>query len=273
MDKNPLSLKKTFATLGEVEYKIASTPQELEGALSLVYHEYTKRHLIRKENYKHGLRISPQHILPETTVFIGLKKNEVIITLSTFRDSPLGIPMDTGYHEEVQRLRDQGRKFAEPGYLAIKGGMFGGKKSLLKTVEKIHFICTIFQMAIQYGLYHTDVDDACLVTNPNPKQKFFKYFPLETMGEEKSYGFDQLDVDPLPAIAKRLDFRAIRQSRFHIRNIILKLAMGPRMPASLFRQRLKMTKEDVLYFLEKKSDILKNLRPAEADYIRSCYNI
>ena len=76
------SLTKRFATLGVVEYKIATTPQEMEEALSLVYREYAKRGLILPARYKAPIRVGVHHLLPEETrVFIGVKEGEVVIPL------------------------------------------------------------------------------------------------------------------------------------------------------------------------------------------------
>jgi hypothetical protein len=273
------SLKKTFPTLGEVEYKIATSPQEMEGALTLVFKEYAKRGLIIRNNYKNEIRISPHHILPVTRIFVGLKNDEVIITMSTFLDSPLNLPLDSGYHDEFQTLRDQGRKIGEVGYFAVKSGLFRGKKPAKVNFEKLNFILTLFRMGFQYGLYHTGIDDACFVTNPDPKQKFFKYFPIEKFGEVKHYGFDEMHLKPKPAIAKRMDLRELRSAMrnpfmlLKLRNAIFRIFIGRKMPDHLFKPSMHLTKKDLDYFFVEKSDVLKNLTPEELQYVLSCYHL
>jgi len=273
------TLKKTFHTLGEVGYKIATTPQEMEGALTLVFKEYAKRGLIVRKNYKHEIRISPHHILPETRIFVGLKADEVIITMSTFLDSPLNLPLDSGYHDEFQTLRNQGRKIGEVGYFAVKSGLFRGKKRAKVNFEKLNFILTLFRMGLQYGLYHTGTDDACFVTNPDPKRKFFKYFPIEKFGEVKHYGFDEMHFKPKPAIAKRMDLRELRAAirnpfmLLKLRNAIFRIFIGRKMPDYLFKPSMHLTKKDLDYFFVEKSDVLKNLTPEELQYVLSCYSL
>lgn len=270
-------LHKTFPTLGDVEFKIATTPREMEGALTLVFREYAKRRLILREKYKNEIRLARQHLLPDTRIFVSLKDGEVIATLSVFLDSPLGLPLDSGYHDEFQTLRDQGRKIGEAGYFAVKGGMFRGKTAAEVSMEKLSFIVTLFRMAIQYGLFHAGADDACFVTNPDPKRLFFKYFPIEKFGEVKHFGFDEMHVKPKPAIAKRMNLRELRASMrnplklLKLHNIIFRLFIGRRLPDALFQPRLQLTTNDLRHFFVDKSDVLKNLSPEERHYVLSLY--
>jgi len=46
------SIKKNFSNIGKVEYKMATSRVELEGAASLIYREYLLRGFILPENYK-----------------------------------------------------------------------------------------------------------------------------------------------------------------------------------------------------------------------------
>lgn len=270
-------LKKTFPTLGDVEFKIATTAREMEGALTLVFREYAKRRLILREKYKNEIRVGRHHLLPETRVFVSLLNGEVIATLSVFLDSPLGLPLDGGYHDEFQTLRDRGRRIGEAGYFAVKGGLFRGKTAAEVSMEKLSFICTLFRMAIQYGLFHAGADDACFVTNPDPKRLFFKYFPIEKIGEVKHFGFDEMHEKPKPAIGKRMDLRELRASMrnplklLKLHNAIFRLFIGRRLPDALFMPQLRLTPEEIRYFFVKKSDVLKNLSPDERKYVLSLY--
>jgi hypothetical protein len=282
MAKNtPSIFIKHFPTLGDVAYKIATTPQEMEAALSLVYQQYIRKNLINPKDYKSPIRIGCNHILrDETRIFIGVKNGEVIITLSTFQDSPLGLPMDCGYGDEAQSLRQQGRKISEAGYFAVKNGLYNKKELTRRTRwEKLIFMFTIFRMAIQYGQYHADVDDACIVTNPDPKSKEFKHFPLDILGDIKHYGFDEMHINPKPAIAKRINFRILRPAMNNplalcqLKNLMFRIALGKKIPDAVFQQKLELTPKDLHYFFVEKSDILKNLKPQELEYVLSSYHL
>ena len=276
----PSILEKNFSTLGKIEYKIASTPKEMEDALSLVYREYVKHRLIDPNEYKSPIRIGINHILPEkSTIFIGRKDQEVIITFSTFHDSPLGLPIEAGYQKETQFLRDQGRKIGEGGCLAVESSLFKNKRTSRAYIEKIHFIFTILRMAIHHNLYYTDIDDAVMVTNPHPKRKMLKHFPIEPIGEIKNYGFDEVDVNPKAAIAERFDFRMLRKAMknplelFNYKKALFFLTFGGDIPKTVFNQKLHLTVKDLHYFFVQKSNILLSLKPHELNYVLSSYGL
>ncbi len=268
------SLTKRFATLGVVEYKIATTPQEMEEALSLVYREYAKRGLILPARYKAPIRVGVHHILPEETrVFIGVKAGEVVITLSVFIYSPLGLPMDGGYGPEADALRAGGRKIGEVGYFAVKGGLFKRKRLLGFDPEKLSFIFTMFRLALQWGLYFTDLDDGCLVTNPDPKRMSFKYFPLDVIGGVKHFGFDETHVKPKPAVAKRIDLKALRAalkkplSWLNFKIALFRCALDKAIPREVLEPKLRLSPRDLHRFFVEKSDVLKSLQGEKLEYV------
>lgn len=67
------TVKKNFSGIGEIEYKVASSREELEQSFSLLYKEYLARGFILPKYYKSGLRITPHHLAPGATTFIALK--------------------------------------------------------------------------------------------------------------------------------------------------------------------------------------------------------
>jgi hypothetical protein len=246
----------------------------MEDALSLVYREYAKRGLILRAHYKAPIRVGVQHLLPEETrVFIGVKEGEVVITLSAFQDTPLGLPMDGGYGPEVDALRAGGRKIGEVGYFAVKGGLFKRKKFLGFDSEKLSFIFTMFRLALQWGLYFTDMDDACLVTNPDPKRMSFKYFPLDVIGGVKHYGFDEMHVKPKPAIAKRINLKALRAalkkplSWLNFKTGLFRCALGKAIPREVLEPKLCLSHRDLHRFFVEKSDVMKSLQGDKLDYV------
>ncbi len=106
-----------------------------------------------------------------------------------------------------------------------------------------------------------------------------KHFPVQKLGEVKNFGFDEMHVNPKPAIAKRLDFREIRQAKKNpflfckLSNIIFAVFLGGRMPDSIFKHRLHLSKKDCYYFFVKKSDVLMNLTPEALNHVLSTYNL
>ena len=65
-----------------------------------------------------GIRLSIHYALPTTRTFVAVLGSDVIATISLFCDSPLGLPMDDLYEQELRALRRQGRCIGEVGMLA-----------------------------------------------------------------------------------------------------------------------------------------------------------
>lgn len=272
------SIKKNFSGIGEIEYKVASSRKELEGAFALIYKEYLLRSFILPRYYKSGLRIIPQNILPGTTVFVALKKKEVVATSTIIPDSVFGLPLDMGYKEEADGLRKSRRKICEGACLAIKTELFGRGYFSMFNFRKLDFIFTLFKLMFQYALFYSRFDDLCIVTNP--RYMIFKFLPFEVIGDVKYYGYDRIAINKKIAVFKRLDLRKMRKyitqpyKIFGKRLVLYKIFLGNRIPQDIFKQRVKFSRRDLDYFFKEKSDILRNLKnAAQLEYIRHCYNI
>ena len=65
------------------------------------------------------MRITPQHVLPEATVFVVYEKEQCVGTITVTFDSPAGLPLEHDYPEAIEAMRDQGAKLVEFGSLAV----------------------------------------------------------------------------------------------------------------------------------------------------------
>jgi hypothetical protein len=66
------------------------------------------------------MRITPQHVLPEATVFIARdEKGRLVGTMTVTLDSDAALPLDNDYPEALAELRAPGRRLAEYGSLAV----------------------------------------------------------------------------------------------------------------------------------------------------------
>src|SRR5207249_7362589 len=94
-----------------ITIKIASTRAEREAAFRLVYQRYLASGLCAAN--PHGMRVTPYHLLPTTTVFVAIYRGEVILAVSLIGDGGEGVPMESIFPEEIQNLRNQGVRFGE----------------------------------------------------------------------------------------------------------------------------------------------------------------
>jgi hypothetical protein len=276
------SIKKNFPDIGELEYKIASTKVEVEGAMALVYKEYLKRGYISSDYYKNKLRVTLHHILPTTTIFVVLKDNEVIATTVLIPDSPLGLPMDMGFKKVANQLRVNDRRICESGHLAIKSDIFGSGCFSMFNLSKLNFIFTLFKLVFQYVAFYEKFDDICIVTNP--KYMIFKFLPFEVFGETKYYGYDVMNIKKKAAVPKKFDLRNMRNlvknrkanplASLPYKSIIFKMMVGKsKIPFELMARKYQFTVTDLKEYFVLKSNVLKKSNKSHHSYICNCYNL
>ncbi|MCX5666690.1 MAG: hypothetical protein NTY34_00020 [Candidatus Omnitrophica bacterium] len=270
-------IKKTFPEIGEIEYKIVSSRDELEQSMALVYREYLMRGFILPKYYKSGLRITTHHITPGTAAFIALKDKKVVATIILMPDSPLGLPLDMGYKNEADKLRKDRRKICEVGYLSIDSGLFGRGLFSMFNFKKLDFMFTLFKMVFQYAIFHEKFDNMCIVTNP--KYMIFKFLPFKAISDVKYYGYDRIVVKKKAAVFKSMDLDHMRKNLEDphkiagLRLSVYKIFLGSRIPQDAFKEKYLFSPEDLRYFFVEKSDILKGLKGVEKEHIMAHYKL
>jgi len=268
---NQPSFRKDFPEFGTVEYRIASSRKDFEGAFKLIYREYLLRGFILKEHYKSNMRITPYNLVPGATVFVALINNEVVATNAIVPDTAFGLPLDMGYSEEADSLRKQHRKISEGGYLAIKHELFGRGFFSMFNFKKLDFMFTLFKFMFQYALFTETFDDICIVTNP--QYMIFKFLPFEIIGPVKYYGYDKVAVKKKAAIFKRVDLAKVRENLgkphliFNKRAVLYKIFLEKRLPQEVLTKKYNFSREDIMYFFAEKSDVLQSLNKEQRKYL------
>ena len=110
-------------------FKIADRRAEWEQAFRLLHDVSVQAGYYQPK--ASGMRVAPCHAVPSTAVFVALKGDEVVGTMTLVEDSPLGVPMETIFAEEVNRYRVQKRNVAEVSALAK------GEPLLERAVEQV----------------------------------------------------------------------------------------------------------------------------------------
>lgn len=245
-------------------YRVARSRQELEGAFSLVYKEYLARGYIPK-GYKSRLRVSLYNALLSTTTFIAKQKNKVVAGVTLIPDSPLGVPMDKIYKEELDTLRKQGCRISEVSQLSIDSSLFGRSFFSMFNFNKLIFIFRLFKVVLDYALEVDKLTDLCIAVNP--KQQFlYKFIYFEQFGALKYYG----SVNRAPAIALRLRLRGLDE-KARSRMGLYKIFFGKKTDPQLLEGKFKLRPKDLEYFFLKKSDVFKKASAQQLAHIRSYY--
>lgn len=97
--------------------RVARTTRDYEGAFRLVHAAYVFMGI--ETLSMDGMRVVPQHLLPESTVFVAYEGEALIATMTVIEDSPAGLPLAKEYGEPIARLRGQGAKLVEFASLAV----------------------------------------------------------------------------------------------------------------------------------------------------------
>ncbi|MDZ7700091.1 MAG: hypothetical protein U5R49_25250 [Deltaproteobacteria bacterium] len=180
-------------------FKIADRIEELAGACRLVYDAYVRKGYM--DPAPSGMRVTEFTLSPHTTTFIGRQNGDIISTISLYGDSKAGLAMDAIYRNELDALREQGRKIAEVGSLAASPDNWNGKPD-----ATFH----MFKIMLNYAMGHLNLDDLVIAVNPRQKNFYVWALLFDEIGELKSYDY----VKSNPAVAMRMPLEHC-QARHH----------------------------------------------------------
>ena len=258
-------IKITMAAV-ETIYRVARTRDELEQAFALVYKEYKQRGYIPSK-YKSRLRLSFYNALPATTTFVAKQGRQVVASATLIPDSPLGIPMDKLYREELNAIRKTGtRRIAEVSQLAINTHVFGRSLFSMFNLDKLLFIFRLFRVMYHYAVLQAGITDLCIAVNPK-QQYLYKFLYLEQIGGVKEYG----TVNRAPAIALQVNLqRATRQGKCQ-RPSLYQIFCGGTTPLEHLRHPVRLSVEDLAYLFVRRSDIFAQATPEQLAYLQQCY--
>ena len=251
--------------LGNIDYRVARTKNELECAYALVYKEYLKRNYTTHN--KAGLRLSIHNAHPDTVTFIGVIEDQVLATATLITDSPLGLPMDKIYGNELAQLRKTNDKICEISMLASDTELFKGGTSLMLNAKKLFFIFYLFKIIFDYAKDYLRLDCICITINPRHKLTY-DFLLFKDIGNLKIYEH----ANDAPAIAKYLDLNTVEaECKRTEREGLYKMFFIKKTAPQNLSKKFAFSPQDLKYFFVEKTDILKKATPDEIEYLKSCY--
>ena len=258
--------KEMQTFLDGFEYRVARSRAELERSFELVYQEYIRQGYI--DGHPSGMRFFLHNILPETTTFVAMLEDDVVATATIILDSPLGLPMDDLYKEEVDELRAEGKKVCEISMLAHSYDLFGEEVSVMLSAKKMFLVFYLFKHLFNYVKDIIKLDYICIAVNPK-HATMYNYLYFEDMGELKDYD----KVNGAPAMGKCLDVHSVEQkSKDGTSSNIFKMFFTEKSQPEIFLNKFKFNMEDILYFFNLQTDILKGFSEEKLRYIQECYS-
>lgn len=103
--------------LSRYQVRVARTPREYEEAFRLVHAVYVYQGY---ESVRAApVRMTPHHLLPESTVLVAYEGEQLVGTMTVTADSAAGLPIDKEFPNEVAGLRGPTTRLVEFGALAV----------------------------------------------------------------------------------------------------------------------------------------------------------
>ncbi|MDR4504522.1 MAG: hypothetical protein MRK01_06985 [Candidatus Scalindua sp.] len=253
--------------LDKIDFRVARTKEELEGAAALVHREYAKKGYIKNPNSRLRLAIHNAH--PQTTTFVATAGKDVIATTTVILDSPVGLPMDEIYHQELNQLRVGGKKICEISMLACDTELFKNSVSMMLNSKKLFLVFFLFKHILDYTKEFLKLDFICITIHPKHKITY-DFLLFKDMGELKMYD----EVNNAPAIAKYINLNTLeKEFKKHDRRDRYSMFIQRKTDPEKFLNKYQYSYQDLKYFFVEKTDIFKNAPSSQIAYLKKCYPV
>ena len=181
----------------DLDVRIATKRRDLVHALELVYSSYLAKGYVRPSADR--MVYQPVFGLPTSRTMVAAWPGEDIAgTLSIVGDNPIGFQLETTYRDEVQLLRDEGRKLAEITCLAIESS--GG-------FRPTEIFVALTRFAIHYALWR-GYDDLLIAVHPRHYRFYWRVFRASPLGPPRAHEA----VEGHPSLCCRIHLDSLRRN-------------------------------------------------------------
>jgi hypothetical protein len=158
-----------------LNYSVARTVDDALEAWHLVYKAYRAEDLIDVNPYE--IHTTPQAVGPRTAIITACLGPLPVATISGYADGPMGLPLDSVYHTELEALRYSGRKLIEVGLFADR------REHLNRAAEGLfEFMRYAYFFGIAAGM-----DDIVIGVHPRHAPFYIRLLAFEKIGPIKTY--------------------------------------------------------------------------------------
>lgn len=248
---------------GKIKFKIAETAFEKEAAYRLVHKEYLKRGITNAN--AHEMYIRFHALVPSATTFIGVINGEVVMTMSSVVDSPIGLPMDKRFGEILEPIREQGRKLVEFGMLALDYDLFGKGAYALKHYKKMSTLFSLYRFVVRHAMCVHGSTDVVIGIFAWYK-KLYSYLLFESIGERTYYEENNDWIYPYRLNLTNVTARDFMSNISRI--ALMRYFFGQKMDPKQFATQHHLTKWDIEYLFVRKSNLLELLKDEEMEKLR-----
>lgn len=177
---------------GKTTCSCATNLDEVQAAWQLVYDRYSQMCLINRNPF--GIHAVPGAVGKHACVIWGPDDvGGVGHTMTLFRDNPMGLALDSVYAQELDALRQSGRRLLEVGMLADR------RESAARGIGALF---SMMRWAIHFGL-HTDLTDIVIGVHPRHAAFYMRCYGFEEFAAPTDYPL----VRNNPVVGLRLRLR------------------------------------------------------------------
>ena len=255
-------------------FKIADRRAEWEQAFRLLHDVSVQAGFYQPR--ESGMRVMPCHAVPSTAVFVALKGQEVVGTMTLVEDSPLGVPMEPIFPEEVNRYRVQKRRVAEVSALAVHKAFRG--TGMTMTMNRVMW---------RWAYFYRQVTDLVICVRPFAADYYKSVLLFEQIGPARPYQ----SLKNTPVVPLRLDLQTAveRYQRVYgekprpgLRNVYRFMVLERDITAVKLPRRLNqvwvesdevppMSADDFRFFFVDQDPVLADVDEHRLRYLAKCY--
>ncbi|MCD6404213.1 MAG: hypothetical protein J7M19_00120 [Planctomycetes bacterium] len=235
-------------------FSLAQTTDEILQAYKLVYRNYRRAEYIG--THPSSMRYNVFNALPQTATVVAKLKDMVVTTASIVFDSPLGLPLETIYQDEVDALRREGATVCEVTMLADR------RRGGIRTIPSL---LHVFKMILHYVRASGSATDILITVNPSHEVFYTRYLPFDDFGGLRYYP----SVNNAPAVARRANVQRLFEE--HKNHKLYDFFTENPIPAEIFDAKKTFTAEELREFFVVGRSVLPELPEFAVDYIKTCY--
>jgi hypothetical protein len=263
-DRRAYAAGIAFGEKQEYTIQVAQTGEERQRAWALVYEAYAKKGYAGGDPEKlwYGLFDA----LPDTRTFLASRGGQDAATLTLVFDSPLGLPADALYGDELDAIRRRGRRACEIVSLVNVEDRASRCFEVLKHM---------FRLAYLTAVEMEDAQDFVITVNPHHAGYYEKKMLFERRGEERRYGkvggapAILLHLDLLTAPARYCATYGARSGSFY--DFFTNRQSVRECLAYLRRNSRPLDEEDLDLWFERRRPVLSEAPPWVRSYVRGAY--
>ncbi|MEI8196308.1 MAG: hypothetical protein WCI73_10395 [Phycisphaerae bacterium] len=172
---DPHSILETDNPASGLHFAVAETLEDVTDSWHLLYSVYRRVGYIPPNPYE--LHTTPHAISPEALVVTAKIQGLTVGTISAIPDGPLGLPLDSVYHTQLQALREPGRRLVEIGLFADRREDVD--RSFITILELMRF-------TFYFGYHQATTDCVCGIP-PRRARLYARAFGFDIIGEPTTY--------------------------------------------------------------------------------------